>query len=343
MKPRTAKRRQASALERGRFIVLPENQSAQRGVRRLTKHELKHAQRRNAFPLLFLHGPPGTGKSHLVRGLIDGVSESAGRTARIVAARELGQILTVSPVPGEKPVRDFHECDLLVIEDVQHLPVNASEALANLIDHRGVRLRSTVVTGLTGPATLKSQPLRLTSRLAAGLVVGLEPLSPSSRRKLAAVFCLERGLHVADDVIGWLARQPTGGARPILGDIARLERLSLTHPPPLDLATVKAELPDNPEEDASAIKRITARVAEHYGVKANQLKGRDRQRNLLWPRHVGMYLARHLTKLSLVRIGTFFGGYDHSTVLYACRKVEKTLKEDQNLANDLKVMRCTIE
>ena len=61
--------------------------------------------------------------------------------------------------------------------------------------------------------------MRLTSRLAAGLVVGLDSLSPSSRRQLAKAFCEQRSFHVTDEVLDWLARSPTGGARPILGDI----------------------------------------------------------------------------------------------------------------------------
>ncbi len=316
-----------------RFVALPENRSALKAVQRLAHFESKPHPRSGNLPLLYLHGSPGTGKSHLVQGLLQRIiRRQPDRTGRIISARDLAQLVTELPKTGPAPGLEFRECDLLVVEDIQHLPVTAADALSALLDQRRARRCSTVITGAGGPAAL-THSRRLTSRLAAGLVIGLESLSPSSRRELARVLCERRRLYVADDVLDWLARTPGGGARPIIGDLIRLQRLSRVHAPPLALATVMAELPD--DQDSPVIERLADQIASRFGVTCKQLKGRNRRRSLLWPRQVAMYLARKLTKLSLARIGVCFGGYDHSTVLHACRKVEDRLKTDMGLPNEL--------
>jgi len=317
-----------------RFIVLPENRSALDAVEQLA-HRLTAADtQRTPFPPLFLHGPPGCGKSHLASGIVDQVVAGSGRTVQILAAVDLGRML-IEPTLEADHRRDLQNCDLLVVEDVQHLPPIAAEALAHLIDHRQTRSRCLMATGLAGPVALGHLPNRLTSRLAGGLVVGLEPLSPPSRRVLAEELCRQWRLHVTAEVLDWLAREPSGGARPILGALARLEALSHTLPPPLGLKAI-AELLAGPDVSETAIERIARRVAEAFAITPRQMKGKARQRQVLWPRQVGMFLARRLTGLSLVRIGTFFGGRDHTTVLHAYQKVEQQRNDDPALATTLR-------
>jgi chromosomal replication initiator protein len=343
MKAQTIKRQMPSPQGLDRFVVLPENRFAQRAIRRLAASEIEGKARRKPFPLLYLHGAPGTGKSHLVQGFLERViGESSDRSGRCIPARDLARLLCGTLAEGIDAMPEFRSCDLLVIEDIQHLPASAAESLASLIDHRRNRHGSVVVTSAGAPALLTQLPMRLTSRLISGLVVGLAPLSRSSRLKLARALIEQSGLHVTEQVVEWLARQPTGGARPILGDLARLEQLSRLMPPPLDLAMVKAKLPVQPEEACLPLERVARCVAGHFGLKLNQLKGRERQRHLLWPRHVGMYFARQLTDSSLVQIGAYFGGYDHATVLHACRRVEKSMAQDERLTAELKLLQATL-
>jgi len=80
------------------------------------------------------------------------------------------------------------------------------------------------------------------------------------------------------------------------------------------------------------VERIARRVGEHYRIEVRAMQSASRDRSVVLPRQVGMYLARRLTDLSLDRIGAFFGGRDHSTVLHACRKVEEALASDLTLS-----------
>ena len=327
-----------------RFVALPENRAALLAVRRLAGC-LARPGGLPPFPVLFLHGPSGTGKTHLAAALVELVTaQTPARTAQTVAARDLGRIARESVANlADNSWRELRECDVLVAEDLQHFPAEAAESLVNLLDFRRKRGRCTAVTAREGPALLPGLPRRLSSRLAAGLVVGLEPLGPRSRGKLVETFLRQRSLRVAEDVVPWLAaRMNGGGVRPLLGALAQLETLSKVHPPPLGLATITGEIGEPPDDDVSPLERIAGRVGSHFRVKLGELRGPGRHRDLLWPRQLAMYLARQLTGLSLGQVGAYFGGRDHATVLHACRKVEKALAADPALVGLLRQLEAEL-
>jgi chromosomal replication initiator protein len=331
MKAQFAMHPSASGRRSERLVILPENRAALSAVRRLARRLARPIHR--SFPLLFLRGPAGSGKSRLADELVFRlVARRPDCSAHVISARELARALAET---GEGTSAEFRDCDLLVIEDFQHLSAEAAQAVTSLIDYRLVRQRAVVATATVGPAALNHLTARLVSRLAGGLVVGIGALSPSSRLELARRLCADRGISVTDDVIAWLARRPSGGVRPILGELSRLEQLGRRVPPPVDLEAVVAAFPAEQDSDAPDLTRIAKRVAGHFGVKPRRLTGRDRHRSVLWARQVGIYLARKLTGFSLARVGDYFGGRDHSTVMHACRRVEEALAGNPALANEL--------
>src|SRR4051812_10565458 len=128
-----------------RFVQLPENRSAFQAVMSLASEEQS--------PLLFLHGPPGSGKSHLVQALVEQFTQLEGeRTAQVLSAAELGRALMQPPQMRLPFSKEAIACDLLVLEDVQHLPPDASDEIAHILDRRARRSRPTLVTSSRGPA-----------------------------------------------------------------------------------------------------------------------------------------------------------------------------------------------
>ncbi|MBO0697602.1 MAG: ATP-binding protein, partial [Zavarzinella sp.] len=134
-----------------RFVPLAENRPALRAVEQLAAA----AAQGTDFPLLFLHGPPGAGKSHLAHGLVERVTQAnPALTAQTVAAAEFGRSLLGRPQDRQPVVRESTDTDLLVVEDVQHLPSAAGDAVANVLDRRQARRKPTLVTASGGPAEL---------------------------------------------------------------------------------------------------------------------------------------------------------------------------------------------
>jgi chromosomal replication initiator protein len=290
---------------------------------------------------LFLHGPPGSGKSHLAAGLVAEVAAATpARTARLLSAADF--TLGADTPEAPNPLAGAAACDLLIVEDLQHLPVRSADILARHVDQRLPRRLPLVVTATVGPAHLTDLPPRLTSRLSAGLVVGLEPLSAPSRRWVLERLVRQRRLRTASGVLDWLADHTPGGVRPLLGALTTLEALTRSAPMPPDLATVMTHWQEIASADRPTAERIARQVARHFRLDPQALQTRRRQPACLWPCQVGMFLTRELTGLPWARIGAAFGGRDASTVRHACRKVAERADGDAALAADLRRLRAEL-
>jgi chromosomal replication initiator protein len=320
-----------------RWVSTPENRSASIAVKRVADCVCSDRLRRQVNPV-FLHGPAGTGKSHLVSTLVTEVTQHCpDKTVRLIGADELN--LALRPNNGDSSESDsqelvasFADCDLAIVEDVQHLSAKAAAALVGPFDRRLSRQAQMVFTASVGPGQLDKLPARLTSRFAAGLVVGLLPFSPASRLTFLTDRAARRQLAIGRDVLAWLAKHTPGSGRQLEGAITRLEAFVRQQDRLPDLAAVTAHFRTEAETAHPTVERIAQRVGSYFRMGTRDLQSRRRCRNTLLPRQIGMYLARTLTPLSLEQIGAYFGGRDHSTVLHACRKVEQELSRDATLS-----------
>jgi chromosomal replication initiator protein len=303
------------------FVAAPENRSALLAVQEVA--ECLRANRSAVAPL-FLHGPTGTGKSHLLAALLEQASRQTPPLALTVVTAGDGETFA-DGMPGES-------CDLLVVEDVQHLPARQAPAMTAALDALAARQVPVVLTATVGPRQL-SLPERLLSRLAGGLVVGLEPLSAASRLQVLNDKAQRRQLAVHPNVLAWLAEH-FHSIRQLEGALTRLE--VLVRGRPLDMAAVAEHIRADVEASRPTVERIAERVSRQFHVEVRHLRSERRGRQVMLPRQVGMYLARRLTGLSLEQIGAYFGGRDHSTVLHACRKVERVLSHDAALSGTVR-------
>lgn len=320
------------------FLVLPENRVAVRAVRSICR-TVRAEKRPPANPLV-LHGAPGTGKSRLVAAGVTELTTSEGLTLQTVSAGDLARSSEDSLSD-----RELFDCDLLTLEDIQHLSSRSANAMCELIDRRAARRRATIVTTNAGPAGLTHLPRRLTSRLAAGLVIQLEPLSVASRRAILADAATTKRVRLTDDALDWLAEQSTGGGvRTTLGLLQNLAQIARAFPGPLGVVEVQQTFANTGQPTSSPardVSTIVKRVATAFGLSEKELLGTSRLRGVLRPRQIAMYLSRELTGLSLPRIGAAFAR-DHTTVLHACRKVEVEIGEDASLARQVSELRATL-
>jgi len=287
---------------------------------------------------LVLHGPSGTGKTVLIRTLVQKLTAApTGSTVQIVPAAEVPRPKPDSPAE----LRELCRCDLLAIEDLQHLSAKSAATLCRVLDDRAARRRPTVLTANVGPAGLTKCSRRLTSRLAAGLVIQLEPLTKPSRRKLLARAAQLRKVRLTDDALDWLANRGSGGGlRPLLGQLEKLRLLGKEFVGSLDVDAVR-EMLNEKDATPSRVDRIVARVAAIYGVSVKDLMGKGRHKAVTGARHVAMYTVREVTKLSLPQLGKAFGR-DHTTVLHACKKVEELLKSDPKLRRTVRELKAEL-
>ncbi|MCI0638104.1 MAG: DnaA/Hda family protein [Gemmataceae bacterium] len=327
-----------------RFVVGPENRAALHAV-----HDLHRPPLGQTHSILLLHGPPGSGKSHLVSGLCHELCKgksrlvvhylSASDARENTAPRGNGTLERESPNDGCFPKLGDEAlgADLLIVEDLQHLPLAANERLVQVLDERKARRLTTVLTADAGPRRLsqrgKPLPARLRSRLAGGLVVALQRLQAPSRIRLLRELAQQQQLAVPDEIVKWLGQNLAGGGRQLAGAVAQLAALQKATPEPLTLDTIRTHFQALLETSEATVDRIVEQVGGYFQTDPRRLRSAVRVHSVLLPRQISMYLARHLTRLSLGEIGAYFGGKDHSTVRHACHKVQKALTKDPLLAS----------
>jgi chromosomal replication initiator protein len=318
------------------LVGVPEVRAALAAVRDVLTCVCSERFRRACNPL-YIHGPAGAGKTHLVSAL---AHETTQRGPRLVVnvlpagdREALGRFW--SDAESESGAQEARGCDLFIVEDVQHLPVGFARSLARLIDDLLVRQVQMVFTARVGPRQLEL-PVRLTSRMASGLVVGVEVPGVESRRAILADKAQRRQLPVRPEVLDWLAHHLAGGGRQLEGALARLDQLGVGRDGPPDVDTVIGHFREEADLARPSVDRIAQRVGRLFHVELRLLRSERRGRGVVLPRQVGMYLARQLTGLSLGQIGAYFGGRDHTTVLHACRKVERALTEDASLSGTVR-------
>jgi chromosomal replication initiator protein len=305
-----------------------------------------------AYNPLFLHAPPGLGKTHLLHAIGNYVvAFGGGTTVRYTTVEAFTNhfITALGTRSVDRFKRAYRDADVLLIDDVQFLASKAKteEEFFHTFNALYETGRQLVLTCDRLPRQLTSVEERLRARFGSGLVADIRPPDLATRvailRKRAAL----DGINVADTrVLELIAERVSDNVRALEGALIRVvAHHSLTnHPIDAELA---AKVLDGMYPRATTSPRVTiagiqAAVSSHYGVSVADLLSTKRNAKILWPRQLAIQLARELTDASLHAIGEAFGGRNHATVLHACKRVSQRLRDDDDAARDLQTLTSTI-
>ena len=294
---------------------------------------------------LFLHGSVGLGKTHLLQSLCHAILER-DPTARILY---LSCETFVNHFIGALENGDLHKfrtkyrnVDMLVVDDI-HLLANKERTQEeffhtfNTLYNAGKQI---VLSSDSPPVDIPTLQNRLVSRFKWGLVTEIEKPCYETRMAILKRKSRERGRELPEEVARLLAeridtniRELEGAVTKVLG-YASLSGQAVTH----NLVRQCLRELFHARRGQPSIEDIMGLVTDRFGVKLSDLQSRKRTNAIAYPRQIGMYLARRITRMSLEQIGGFFGGRDHSTVLHAVRKITRLAKEDpgcQDLLSEL--------
>jgi chromosomal replication initiator protein len=304
-----------------------------------------------AYNPLFLHAPPGLGKTHLLHAIGNYV-RAFGGGARVryttVEAFTNHFIRALGSRSLDRFKQAYRDTDVLLIDDVQFLASKAKTEeeffhTFNAVYETG---RQLVLTCDRLPRQLVSVEERLRERFEAGLVATIRPPDFTTRvailRKRAAL----DHVYIEDQsVLELIAERVTDNVRQLEGALIRVVAYhSLTQLPiNARLAeTVLDEIHPRPRHQAVSVADIQAAVALQFGVTVTELTSSSRAARVSWPRQLAIHLARELTGSALQAIGEAFGGRNHATVLHACKRVEERVSNDQHAAQDLQELTATL-
>ncbi|MGH2857661.1 MAG: chromosomal replication initiator protein DnaA, partial [Solirubrobacteraceae bacterium] len=291
-----------------------------------------------AYNPLFLHAPPGLGKTHLLHAIGNYVHDFGGgaRVRYTTAETFTNQFMAALGSRSTEAFKRAHrDVDVLLIDDIQFLAEKArtEEEFFHTFNALYENGRQLVITCDRLPQALVSVEQRLRERFEAGLVAPIAPPDHATRvgilRKRAA---LDRVEVDDEDVLELIAERVTDNVRLLEGALIRVVAFqSLTGrriDRELTLEVLDAIYPSR-RRQSTTIAQIQAAVAAHFHLTVGQLNSSSRVSGVAWPRQVAIHLARELTNASLPKIGEAFGGRNHASVLHACRRVSERMRDDQ--------------
>jgi chromosomal replication initiator protein len=296
-----------------------------------------------AYNPLLIYGDSGLGKTHLlhaighyVRGLFSDAS------VRYVSSEEFTNEFINAIRDDKAPVfqRRYRDVDVLLIDDIQFLEgkIQTQEEFFHTFNTLHNANKQIVITSDRPPKRLEALEDRLRNRFEWGLITDVQPPDLETRiailRKKAAI---ER-LTAPPEVLEFIASKIQTNIRELEGALIRVTAFASLNQQPVDLTlteiVLKDLIPEGGEPEITA-SLIIAQTASYFGLSIEEVCGPKRTRNLVAARQIGMYLCRELTPLSLPSIGREFGDRDHTTVMYANKRILNEMAERRSTYNQV--------
>lgn len=315
------------------FVVGPSNQLAHAAALQLAR------QPGQAFKLLVLHGGCGLGKTHLLQGICNMLSQEQPTLEwRYISGEEFTNeyIHAVKAGPVDLFRAKYRSVDVLVIDDI-HFLANKSATQSEFLhtfDAIDACGKAVVLSSDRHPRTIATLSEPLINRLVSGMVVEVQPPCFKTRCAILRQRIARMNATLSGELIEFVARHVTRNVRELEGALYKLVALaSLTKGPiTLELAEAALEQHIAQQSQPPGVERIVSQVCERFAVTAEQINGRGRDRTLALARGLTMYLVRKHTALSYPEIGRELGGKNHSTVLMAVQRIEKQLAENATVS-----------
>ncbi|MBN1504183.1 MAG: chromosomal replication initiator protein DnaA [Candidatus Eisenbacteria bacterium] len=293
-----------------------------------------------AYNPLFIYGGVGLGKTHIMQAIGRYVKEERPSSRVYYVSSEAfmnEMIYSIQHARTMEFKRKYRGADVLLIDDVQFLAGKEStqEEFFHTFNSLYDAQKQIVVTSDRPPKEIHMLEERLVSRFNGGLVTDIQPPDLETRVAILKKKAEDEGVRLADDVALLIATHIKTNIRELEGSLTRLLAFaSLVSMPPSEISTdftkdVLKALIRIPERSVR-VEDIQKISADFFRLPLEAIKGKRRTSSIVFPRQVAMYVCRRMTDCSLTEIGAKFGHRDHTTVLYACDKIEQMMTSDRN-------------
>ncbi len=304
-----------------------------------------------AYNPLFIYGDSGLGKTHLLHA-IGHYAQSLypGIRVRYVSSEEFTNdfINSIANNRGSLFQQRYRNIDILLIDDIQFLQGKAEtqEAFFHTFNTLHDHNKQVVITSDVPPKHLTGFEDRMRSRFEWGLITDVQAPDLETRIAILRKKAQNEHLQVPDDILEYMASKVSSNIRELEGTLIRVTAFASLNRTPVDMPLVQTVLKDLITDDAdnvvAPVDIITA-TADYFKLTVDDLYGSSRSQAVATARQIAMYLCRELTSLSLPKIGQLFGNRDHTTVMYANKKISELMKERRSIYNQVTELTARIK
>ena len=309
------------------FIVGKSNQLAHAAALAVAEHPAE------SYNPLFLYGGTGLGKTHLLHALGQHTL-TKGRRVMYVSSETFTNDL-VNAIRNQTTNefrRVYREVDLLLIDDVQFIGGKEStqEEFFHTFNHLYSANKQIVISSDRHPRAIPTLEDRVRSRFEGGMITDIQPPDFEMRIAILRTKADALAVRVPDDVVDFIARKVQSNIRELEGALTRVLGYARLMSAPLTVELATTVLQDILRHQPITPEQVLLAVAEFYRLDIADLTGRSRNKEVVVPRQMAMYLVREETGSSLPQIGDLLGGRDHTTVMYAHEKIAEQIETDDN-------------
>ncbi|NWF36975.1 chromosomal replication initiator protein DnaA [Mariprofundus sp. KV] len=290
---------------------------------------------------LYLYGGVGLGKTHLINAVANELlSKDHTRIAYRTGERFTNELIQAIRNGSTDAFRNqYRQVDVLIIDDIQFIAGKdrTQEEFFHTFNALYEVKKQIILTSDRSPRDLTNLMERLRSRFNWGLVADIQPPDLETRLAILSSKAELAGVHLDKDVGHLLASRIKNNVRELEGALTRLTAHATLTGRTIDIAFARHVLRDLLHEEVRAIsvEDIQKKVASYFNINIREMSSSKRSRTIAFPRQIAMYATKELTTLSLPEIGGHFGGKDHTTVLYAVRKIDAKRKESEDFDEEM--------
>jgi chromosomal replication initiator protein len=293
---------------------------------------------------LFIHGGVGLGKTHLLQAIAQSAASEGLKVLYVTCEQFTNDLIDAIQRRQTDAFRTaYRSNDVLLVDDIQFLAGKEStqdEFFHTFNELHGAR-RQIVISSDRPPRAIATLEQRLTSRFEWGLIVDVQPPDLETRTAILRARAVHQPVPVPDDVIALLAARVQRNVRELEGALTTVVAYARLNGAPLTVETAQKALSEVTSGRARPVQpsEVLEGVARHFKIDPKLLRGKQRDREIVVPRQIAMYLMREETTASLLEIGRELGGRDHTTVLHGWGKIRQDVEVDDGLRRDVLAIR----
>ncbi|MEN2986381.1 MAG: chromosomal replication initiator protein DnaA [Thermodesulfovibrionaceae bacterium] len=314
------------------FVVGPSNQFAHAAAMRVAENP------GSSYNPLFIYGGVGLGKTHLITAIGNFIIDRNPELNVFYVSSEQFTTEFIAAIRHERMPEFRHKyrnVDIFLVDDIQFIAGKDStqEEFFYTFNELYEKQKQIVISSDRPPIDISDITDRLRSRFGMGLIADIKPPEIETRIAILYKKAEIEGVKLPEDVAYFIASKVKSNVRELEGSLIKLCAYTSLTKTPITLDVAKEILKDLlPDEDKPITQELILKmVSETMGIKIQDIKSKKRTKEIANARKIAMYITKKLTNLSLAEIGNFFGGKDHSTVIYACKQIEKDKEKDENL------------